>query len=64
MSNKNENNFCIICGPGGLLKLDIIVCKVNVKDNKKQVLVQITTFLPLFLTTYKLYPMPNPIINY
>ena len=30
MSNENENNFCTISGPGGLLKLDIIVCKANV----------------------------------
>ena len=30
MSNKNENNFCIISGPGGLLKLDILVRKANV----------------------------------
>ena len=29
-SNKNENNFCIISGPGGLLKLDIMVPKANV----------------------------------
>ena len=30
MSNKNENNFCVISGPGGLLKLDIMVRKANV----------------------------------
>ena len=30
MSNKNEYNFCVIPGPGGLLKLDIMVCKANV----------------------------------
>ena len=30
MSNKNENNFCIISFPGGLLKLDIMVHKANV----------------------------------
>ena len=30
MSNKNENNFCIISGPVGLLKLDIMVHKANV----------------------------------
>ena len=30
MSNKNENNFCIISDPGGLLKLDIMVRKANV----------------------------------
>ena len=35
MSNKNENNFYIISSPwgrggGGLLKLDIMVCKANV----------------------------------
>ena len=30
MSNKNGNNFCIISGPGRLLKLDIMVCKANV----------------------------------
>ena len=29
MSNNNENNFCIISGPVGLLKFDIIVHKVN-----------------------------------
>ena len=30
MPNNNENNFYIVSGPGGLLKLDIVVCKVNV----------------------------------
>ena len=30
MSNKNENNFCIVSGPVGLLKLDILVRKANV----------------------------------
>ena len=30
MSNKNENNFYVISCPGGLLKLDITVCKANV----------------------------------
>ena len=30
MSNKNENNFCIIFGSGELLSLDIMVCKTNV----------------------------------
>ena len=30
MSNKNENDFCIISGPGGLLKLYIMVRKTNV----------------------------------
>ena len=30
MSNKNENNFSSISGPGGLLKLDIMVCKANI----------------------------------
>ena len=29
MSKKNENNFCIISGPVGLLKLDIMVCKAD-----------------------------------
>ena len=30
MSNKNENIFCIISCPGGLLKFDIMVHKANV----------------------------------
>ena len=30
MSNKNENNFCIVSAPGWLLKLDIMVHKANV----------------------------------
>ena len=30
MSNKNENNFYIISGPLGLLRLDIMVCKAKV----------------------------------
>ena len=30
MSNENENNFYIICCPGTLLKLDIMLCKANV----------------------------------
>ena len=30
MSNKNENNFCIVSAPEGLLKLDIMVHKANV----------------------------------
>ena len=30
MSNNNKNNFCITSCPGGLLKLDIMVCKANV----------------------------------
>ena len=29
MSNKNEKKICIISGPGGLLKLDIMVCKAT-----------------------------------
>ena len=30
MSNKNENNFCIVSGPGGVLKLNIIIHKVAI----------------------------------
>ena len=30
MSNKNENNFYIVSGPVGLLKLDIMVHKADV----------------------------------
>ena len=30
MSNKNENNFCVISGPVGLLTLDIMVHKAKV----------------------------------
>ena len=30
MSNKNENKFYLTSCSGGLLKLDIMVCKANV----------------------------------
>ena len=30
MSNENENNFCFVSGPVGLLELDIMVRKANV----------------------------------
>ena len=30
MSNKKENNFYITSCPGGLLKLDVMVCNANV----------------------------------
>ena len=30
MSNKSENNFYIVSGPGGLLKLDIVVHKAAI----------------------------------
>ena len=30
MSNKNENKFTLFLVQGGLLKLDIMLCKANV----------------------------------
>ena len=42
--NQNENNFCIISGPRGLLKLDIMVPKANV-------LTYICSFLKLWKIT-------------